>query len=69
MPGTADPAETLGPIKGLAEVVRSQHSSDKAEQEAHLKALKATNEHISNLATTVEGLFKQIPTYTATNNQ
>ena len=69
MPDTADPAETLGLIKGLAEVVRSQHSLHKAEHEAHLKALKATNEHISNLTATIEGLYKQIPTYTATNNQ
>ena len=42
---TADPAETLRLIKGLAEVVRSQHSAHKAEQEAHLKAMKATNEY------------------------
>ena len=48
MPDTADPPETVGLIKGLAEVVRSQHSAHKAEQEAHLKAMKATNEHISN---------------------
>ena len=61
MPDTADPAETLGLIKGLAEVVKSQHSAHKAEQEAHLKAMKATNEHISNLTATVEGLSKQIP--------
>ena len=60
MPDTADPAETLGLIKGLAEVVKSQHSAHKAEQEAHLKAMKATNEHISNLTATVEGLSKQI---------
>ena len=58
MPDTADPAETLGLIKGLAEVVKSQHSAHKAEQEAHLKAMKATNEHISNLTATVEGLSK-----------
>ena len=69
MPDTADPAETLGLIKGLAEVVKSQHSAHKAEQEAHLKAMKATNEHISNLIATVEGLSKQIPKSTATNNQ
>ena len=70
IPDTADPAETLGLIKGLAEVVKSQHSAHKAEQEeAHLKAMKATNEHISNLTATLEGLSKQIPTYTATNNQ
>ena len=69
MPDTADPAETLGLIKGLAEVVKSQHSAHKAEQEAHLKAMKATNEHISNLTATVEGLSKQIPKSTATNNQ
>ena len=68
MPNTADPAETLGLIKGLAEVVKSQHSVHRAE---HLKAMKATNEHINNLTATVEleGLSKQIPTYTATNNQ
>ena len=66
MPNTTDPAETLGLIKGLAEVVKSQHSVHKAE---HLKAMKATNEHISNLTATEEGLSKQIPTYTATNNQ
>ena len=69
MPDTADPAETLGLIKGLAEVVKSQHSAHKAEQEAHLKAMKVTNEHISNLIATVEGLSKQIPKSTATNNQ
>ena len=45
MPHTADPAETLRLVKGLAEVVRSQHSAHKAEQEAHLKAMKATNEY------------------------
>ena len=69
MPDTADPAETLGLIKGLAEVVKSQHSAHKAEQEAHLKAMKATNEHIRNLTATAEGLSKQIPKSTATNNQ
>ena len=67
MPDTADPAETLGPIKGLAEVVKSQHSLNRSL--AHLKAMKATNEHTSNLTVTVEGLSKQIPTYTATINQ
>ena len=45
MPDTADP--------DLAEVVKSQHSAHKAEQEAHLKAIKATNGHISNLTATV----------------
>ena len=69
MPDTSDLAETLGLIKGLAEVVKSQHSAHKAEQEAHLKSMKATNEHISNLTATVEGLSKQIPKSTATNNQ
>ena len=63
MPDTADSAETLGLVKGLAEIVRSQHSAHKAEQEAHLKTMKATNEHISNLTATVEGLSKQIPTH------
>ena len=53
----------------MAEVVKSQHSAHKAEQEAHLKAMKATNEHISNLTATVEDLSKQIPKSTATNNQ
>ena len=69
LPYTADPAETLGLIKGLAEVVKSQHSAHKAEQEAHLKAMKVTNEHISNFTATVEGLSKQIPKSAATNNQ
>ena len=53
----------------MAEVVKSQYSAHKAEQEAHLKAMKATNEHISNLTATVGGLSKQIPKSTATNNQ
>ena len=39
MPDTADPAETLGLIIGLAEVIKSQHSAHKAEEEAHLKAM------------------------------
>ena len=69
MPDTSNPAETLGLIKGLAEVVKSQHSAHKAEQEAPLKSMKATNEHISNLTATVEGLSKQIPESTSTNNQ
>ena len=69
MPDTADPAETLGLIKGLAEVVKSQHLAHKAEQKAHLKAMKATNEHKSNLIATVEGLSKQIPKSTASNNE
>ena len=43
MPDTADPAETLGLIKGLAEVVKSQPSAHKAEQEAHLKAMNKYN--------------------------
>ena len=50
MPDTADPAETLGLIKGLAEVVKSHHSAHKAEQEAHLNAMKATNEHIMEVS-------------------
>ena len=55
----------------MAEVVKSQHSAHKAEQVAHLNAIKATNEHISNLnlTATVEGLFKQIPKSTATHSQ
>ena len=69
MPDTADPAETLGLIKGLAEVVKSQHSAHKDEQVAHLNAMKATNEHITNLTASVEGLSKQIPKSTATHSQ
>ena len=58
MPDTADPAETLGLTKGLAKVGKSQHSAHKAEWEAHLKAMKTTNEHINNLTATVEDLSK-----------
>ena len=43
MPGTTDPAETLGLTKGLAEAVKSQHSAHKTEQEAHLKAMNTYN--------------------------
>ena len=39
MPDTTDVAETLGLVKGLAEVVKSQHSAHKAEQDAHLKVM------------------------------
>ena len=69
MPNTTDPAKTLGLIKDLAEVVKSKHSAHKTEQEAYLKAMKATSEHISNSTAAVEGLSKQIPKSTATNNQ
>ena len=48
----------LNRLKGLAKVVKNQHSAHKAEQETHLKAMKSTNEHISHLTATVEGLSK-----------
>ena len=67
MPNIADPAETLGLIKGLAEVVKSQHSA--GTQGRTGGTLRNHEGNQRNLTATVEGLSKQIPKSTATSNQ
>ena len=61
MPDPAKPEETLGLIKGLAEVVQKQQAAQKAQNEAHLQAMEKTHEQLTQLYQSVDILSKALP--------
>ena len=60
MPDPAKPEETLSLIQGLAEVVQKQQAAQKAQNEAHLKAMEKTHEQLTQLYQSVDILSKAL---------